>query len=249
MKPSSPALAAAAACLALLTTACGGQDKSEAGTGSAEQPVEITYWSWMPGTKEMTAEFNRTHKNIKVTFSEIPAGLNGGYDKLAKAVKAGNAPDVVNVEYQALPDLVTQGLLRDSTAVRAAVARASAAAVRSAARRWRASARAASRASRASRADAVDAPGSSGTGARGEAVITGEVVVPAGGAVGAAARTAVGGSNSKVYSRTRRPVAHETSRITSTKGSCTPRSLVRRTNWRPSGRRSSTALVLGSTGL
>lgn len=116
MKPSSPALAAAAACLALLTTACGGQDKSEAGTGSAEQPVEITYWSWMPGTKEMTAEFNRTHKNIKVTFSEIPAGLNGGYDKLAKAVKAGNAPDVVNVEYQALPDLVTQGLLRDSTA-------------------------------------------------------------------------------------------------------------------------------------
>ncbi|PZT70387.1 hypothetical protein DN402_34040 [Streptomyces sp. SW4] len=114
MKPSSPALAAAAVCLALLATACGGQDRSEA--GSADEPVEITYWSWMPGTKEMTAEFNRTHKNIKVVFSEIPAGLNGGYDKLAKAVKAGNAPDVVNVEYQALPDLVTQGLLRDSSA-------------------------------------------------------------------------------------------------------------------------------------
>ncbi|MET8567659.1 extracellular solute-binding protein [Streptomyces sp. NPDC004783] len=116
MKPSSPVLAAAAVCVALLATACGGQDQSEAGTGTADEPVEITYWSWMPGTKEMTAEFNRTHKNIKVTFSEIPAGLNGGYDKLAKAVKAGNAPDVVNVEYQALPDLVTQGLLRDSSA-------------------------------------------------------------------------------------------------------------------------------------
>ncbi|MET9442807.1 extracellular solute-binding protein [Streptomyces sp. NPDC006610] len=116
MKPSSPALAATAACLALFATACGGQDQSEAGTGTAEKPVEITYWSWMPGTKEMAAEFNRTHENIKVTFSEIPAGLNGGHDKLAKAVKAGNAPDVINVEYQSLPDLVTQGLLRDSTA-------------------------------------------------------------------------------------------------------------------------------------
>ncbi|MER6345603.1 ABC transporter substrate-binding protein [Streptomyces sp. NPDC001595] len=116
MKPSSPALAAAVASLALLATACGGSDESGSGTGTAGQPVEITYWSWMPGTKEMAQEFNRTHENIKVTFSEIPAGLNGGYDKLAKAVKAGNAPDVVNVEYQALPDLVTQGLLRDSTA-------------------------------------------------------------------------------------------------------------------------------------
>ncbi|MEV5018009.1 ABC transporter substrate-binding protein [Streptomyces sp. NPDC053780] len=115
MKPSSLVLAVTAACFALLATACGGQGGSDAGTGTADQPVEITYWSWMPGTKEMTAEFNRTHQNIKVSFSQIPAGLNGGYEKLAKAVKAGNAPDVVNVEYQALPDLITQGLLRDST--------------------------------------------------------------------------------------------------------------------------------------
>ncbi len=115
MKPSSLVLTATAACLALLATACGGQDQGETGTGTADKPVEITYWSWMPGTKDMAAEFNRTHENIKVKFSEIPAGLNGGNDKLAKAVKAGNAPDVINVEYQSLPDLVTQGLLRDST--------------------------------------------------------------------------------------------------------------------------------------
>ncbi|UYQ65461.1 ABC transporter substrate-binding protein [Streptomyces peucetius] len=70
----------------------------------------------MPGTKDMAAAFNKSHPDIKVTFAEIPAGLNGGYDKISKAVKAGNAPDVVNVEYQAVPDLVTQGLLRDSSA-------------------------------------------------------------------------------------------------------------------------------------
>ncbi|MFV0138184.1 ABC transporter substrate-binding protein [Streptomyces sp. HMX87] len=117
-RTSSLVLTAAVASLALLATACGGSgaDSADAGTGTAEKPVEITYWSWQPGTKEMTEEFNRTHKTIRVVHSEIPAGLNGGYDKIAKAVKAGNAPDVVNAEYQAIPDLVTQGLLRDSTA-------------------------------------------------------------------------------------------------------------------------------------
>ncbi|MBT2488643.1 extracellular solute-binding protein [Streptomyces sp. ISL-96] len=116
-RKSSIALAAAVASLAVLATACGGSDTGAAdpGSGTADKPVEIAYWSWQPGTKEMAEEFNRTHKNVKVVHSEIPAGLNGGYDKLAKAVKAGNAPDVVNVEYQAVPDLVTQGLLRDST--------------------------------------------------------------------------------------------------------------------------------------
>ncbi|MET8176177.1 ABC transporter substrate-binding protein [Streptomyces clavifer] len=122
MKPStrssSTALAAAVASLALLVTACGGEDTattSDAGTGSAAKPVEITYWSWMPGTADMAAAFNASHPNIKVTHAEIPAGLNGGYDKISKAVKAGNAPDVVNLEYQAVPDFVTQGLLRDSS--------------------------------------------------------------------------------------------------------------------------------------
>ncbi|MFD6419734.1 ABC transporter substrate-binding protein [Streptomyces sp. NPDC060194] len=119
-RTSSLALTAAVASLAVLATACGGGDGDTAadkgGTGSADRPVAITYWSWMPGTKEMAAAFNASHPDIEVTFAEIPAGLNGGYDKVAKAVKAGNAPDVVNVEYQALPDLVTQGLLRDSSA-------------------------------------------------------------------------------------------------------------------------------------
>ncbi|MET9424017.1 sugar ABC transporter substrate-binding protein [Streptomyces sp. NPDC006540] len=118
-RTSSIALAAAVVSLAVLATACGGNGggaQADAGTGTAGKPVEITYWSWMPGTKDMAAAFNKSHPGIKVTFAEIPAGLNGGYDKISKAVKAGNAPDVVNVEYQAVPDLVTQGLLRDSSA-------------------------------------------------------------------------------------------------------------------------------------
>ncbi len=110
-----------------------------------------------------------------------------------------------------------------------------------AARRSRSSARAASRASR------CDTAGDCGAAVGGAAEITGDVVVP--GVGGAAARIEAGGSNSSVYSRTSRPVAQEISRITSTNGSWTPRSLTRRTNRRPSGRFSNETRVLGRTAL
>ncbi|MFD7549763.1 ABC transporter substrate-binding protein [Streptomyces sp. NPDC059578] len=119
MKPTSIkspiALVAAVASLALVA-ACGSGDEDASGSaGSPDKPVTIDYWSWMPGTKETAEAFNKSQKNVRVRFSEVPAGLAGGYDKLAKGVKAGNAPDVMNVEYQALPDLVTQGLIADSS--------------------------------------------------------------------------------------------------------------------------------------
>ena len=55
------------------------------------------------------------------------------------------------------------------------------------------------------------------------------------GVAGAGARAIVGGSTNRVYSRTSRPLAQVSSRITSTKGSCTARSLLRRRYGRPSG--------------
>ncbi len=110
------AATATLAALGLLATACGdGGGSGKAAGGTAAQPVEITYWSWMPGTKQTAEAFNASHDTIKVKFAEVPAGLAGGYDKLAAAVKAGNGPDVMNIEYQAVPDLVTQGLLADSS--------------------------------------------------------------------------------------------------------------------------------------
>src|SRR5512138_639335 len=58
-----------------------------------------------------------------------------------------------------------------------------------------------------------------------------------------------GGSSSKVYSRTRRPEDQVSSRITSTNGSCTARSLCTRRYMRPSGRRATVTWVDGSTAL
>ena len=76
---------------------------------------------------------------------------------------------------------------------------------------------------------------------------TGAVATEGDGADAVADALSDGGSNSNVYSRTRRPVDHDNSRITSTKGSWTTRSLVRRRKGRPSGRLSSAACVVGNT--
>src|SRR5688572_16759798 len=58
-----------------------------------------------------------------------------------------------------------------------------------------------------------------------------------------------GGSSNSVYSRTKRPEDQVSSRITSTNGSCTARSLVTRRYGRPSARRASVTLADGNTAL
>ena len=78
----------------------------------------------------------------------------------------------------------------------------------------------------------------------GAGVMTGAAV-----AAGACAVRVLGGSNSMVYSRTRRPLAQVASTITSTKGSSTARSLVIRSTERPSARLTTTTCAEGSTAL
>lgn len=102
---------AAALCTTLLA-ACGSDSSSDAGASDGK-PVTLTFWAWSKGTKEVVDAFNASHPNIKVTFEEIPSGVAGGYAKITNAVKAGNAPDVFNVEYAQLPDFVSQGAVQN----------------------------------------------------------------------------------------------------------------------------------------
>nr|BFE50069.1 hypothetical protein GCM10017745_34960 [Saccharothrix mutabilis subsp. capreolus] len=63
----------------------------------------------------MVDAFNALHTDVKVKFEQIPSGAAGGYTKMTNAIKAGNAPDVLNIEYPVLPDYVSQGSLADLT--------------------------------------------------------------------------------------------------------------------------------------
>ncbi|MFE5482177.1 ABC transporter substrate-binding protein [Streptomyces sp. NPDC056527] len=107
---TSRVIAGTATALAVLT-ACGG---GEGGTDAASSgPVTITFWGWAKGSKDVVDAFNASHKNIQVKFEEIPSGNAGGYAKISNAVKAGNAPDLVSIEYPSLPEFVSSGALQD----------------------------------------------------------------------------------------------------------------------------------------
>ncbi|MFF8607540.1 ABC transporter substrate-binding protein [Streptomyces sp. NPDC015346] len=107
---TSRVIAGTATALAVLT-ACGGGGES---AGSpANKPVTITFWGWAKGSKDVVDAFNASHKNIQVKFEEIPSGTAGGYAKISNAVKAGNAPDLVSIEYSSLPEFVSSGALQD----------------------------------------------------------------------------------------------------------------------------------------
>ncbi|MFF8726801.1 ABC transporter substrate-binding protein [Streptomyces sp. NPDC015171] len=101
------------AALGLLATSCGSGDGST-DTASDGKPVTIDYWTWTLGAKSTVDAFNKTHRDIKVRFTEIPSGTEG-YSKLANAVRAGNAPDVATIEYQMVPEFASQGNLIDLT--------------------------------------------------------------------------------------------------------------------------------------
>ncbi|MFG2330487.1 ABC transporter substrate-binding protein [Streptomyces sp. NPDC048604] len=110
---TSRVIASAATALALLT-ACGGSNDEAGGDAAADgKPVAITFWGWAKGSKEVVDAFNASQQKIKVNFEEIPSGNAGGYAKISNAVKAGNAPDLVSIEYPSLPEFVSSGALQD----------------------------------------------------------------------------------------------------------------------------------------
>lgn len=107
---------AAAVSLALLTSACAGSDSSKSSAAKDDgKPVTITFWTWTAGAEAAAAEFNKTHPDIQVQFSQIPGGADG-YSKISNAIKAGDAPDVTTIEYNMVPEFASQGYLEDLTA-------------------------------------------------------------------------------------------------------------------------------------
>jgi multiple sugar transport system substrate-binding protein len=102
-------LLAAAAAVVLLAS-CGASG-AESGSGA----TTVTFWSWTSGSQEMADRFNATHDDIEVVFEQIPAGGGGGYSKMYNAVRAGRAPDIVNVEYPQVPAFVAHQVIQPLT--------------------------------------------------------------------------------------------------------------------------------------
>lgn len=110
---------AGAAALGLTGTlaACGGSDDDtgtddDSASGGSGERVKLTYWSWAPNMEKVAALWNGKNPDIQVTVSK-QAGGGEIVAKLITAKKAGNAPDLIQAEYQSLPTLVSNDVLAD----------------------------------------------------------------------------------------------------------------------------------------
>ncbi len=105
---------------ALLLAACSsGDDDTATSTAGASSctpssgPVSLTYTSWIPGIEEVVAAWNAKNPNIQVKVQTGPNGNGGTYQNFFNQLKAGNAPDLGHIEYDALPSFRVQDGLVD----------------------------------------------------------------------------------------------------------------------------------------
>lgn len=105
---------ATAVAVALGTTtlaACGSSEDGDAQSG----PAKLTYWTWTPGMDKVVDLWNEgpgKEKQITVTVKKQASG-DTLVTKILTAHKAGQGPDLVQAEYQALPTLVSNDAVAD----------------------------------------------------------------------------------------------------------------------------------------
>lgn len=114
--------AAFTALLSSLTlAACSGGDTTEASTGAASNdlcapadgPVTLQFTTWIPGIEDVVAIWNEENPDIQVEVQTGPNGNGGTYQNFFNQIEAGNAPDLGQIEYDALPNFRVQDGLED----------------------------------------------------------------------------------------------------------------------------------------
>src|SRR5262245_23061771 len=99
----------------LALTACGGDDEpGGSGPGaptcgpSSDENVSLTFTSWVPGIEKVVAAWNAKNPKVQVKVQTGPNGNGGTYQNFFNQLKAGNAPDLGQIEYDALPSFRVQ---------------------------------------------------------------------------------------------------------------------------------------------
>jgi len=111
------------AAIALSLAACGGAGARGAmgsfKLGANGMPVyngpkaTLSFWSWVPGIDKAVAAFEKAYPRITIKWDNVGNGT-AEYSKLLTALQAGSgAPDVAQIEYQAMPTFINQGGLVD----------------------------------------------------------------------------------------------------------------------------------------
>lgn len=116
----SRTFAGVAAGVLVLASLAGCSSSGTSSSGGACAPssgkVTLSYWSWVPGMDKVVNLWNSTHPNIQVNLTTTTTGTHGTYQKMFDALKAGNAPDLGQIEFDALPSYRVQGGLENIAA-------------------------------------------------------------------------------------------------------------------------------------
>ncbi|MCI2237748.1 extracellular solute-binding protein [Kineococcus sp. TRM81007] len=102
---------------ALALSACGSSGESSSAAGDG--PVELAFWTYTlksadPAAQAILDRYHELNPDVTVKLSEV-GGTAETSSKLLAADRADSAPDVVQVEYRALPSLVVAGVVKDLT--------------------------------------------------------------------------------------------------------------------------------------
>ncbi len=80
---------------------------------SAQDQVQLTIWSWLPGLEEQIAMFEEANPNIDVELQNVGQGAPH-YLAFRNAIQAGTgAPDVLQMEFQMVPSFRLANALVD----------------------------------------------------------------------------------------------------------------------------------------
>lgn len=122
------ALGALATLLAASLTACSGGEEGGGGGGGTEgasaEEIEaalqeggtVTYWTWTPQAEKQVEEFEKAYPEVDVQLVDT-VGACEANTKLQNAIAAGKGvPDVVQIEYQSVPQFQLPGQLTDLSA-------------------------------------------------------------------------------------------------------------------------------------
>ncbi|WP_434993220.1 ABC transporter substrate-binding protein [Arthrobacter sp. Ld5] len=98
--------------LALSGCSAGG-DSSDAGGEAApceasDGPVTLQFTTWVPGMDKVVELWNADNPDIQVEVQTGPNGNSGTYQNFFNQIQAGNAPDLGQIEYDALPNFRVQ---------------------------------------------------------------------------------------------------------------------------------------------
>lgn len=117
-------LAGVAIFLPFFAACSAGGDESESSdtSGSIEEMEnalqeggELTFWSWTPHAQEKVDAFEAKYPNVDVTLVNAGSAADE-YKKLSNAIQAGKGvPDVVQIDYTAMPQYIYSGDLLDLT--------------------------------------------------------------------------------------------------------------------------------------